>query len=259
VSRKTENAKNGTRVVHVDEEVHSYWNESKRPLNILAFLAPFIVFYEVGLIFVLREDRGTITNVAHEWIIEFMRPYIGLQGLWLPGLAVVVVLLVWHVLTREPWSVDVRALGLMLIEALLLMVPLLVASHLIRKFLPLVGQEEAIISTLGPSGRIAISIGAGLYEELVFRMLVVFVIHTLMVDVLRFSSLVGSVVAIIISAGLFTWYHPLLGPDGTPSMGRLLFYFAAGTWFGVLYVARGFGVVVAVHAFYDIAVLLEWD
>jgi hypothetical protein len=42
-------------------------------------------------------------------------------------------------------------------------------------------------------------------------------------------------------------------------MGRLLFYFAAGTWFGVLYVARGFGVVVAVHAFYDIAVLLEWD
>jgi hypothetical protein len=259
VSRKTENAKNGARVVHADEEVHSYWNESKRPLNILAFLAPFIVFYEVGLIFVLREDRGTITNLAHEWIIEFMRPYIGLQGLWLPGLAVVVVLLIWHVLTREPWSVNFRALPVMLVEAVLLMVPLLVASHIVRKALPLVGQEDAIISALGPTGRIAVSIGAGLYEELVFRMLVVFVIHTLMVDFLRFSSLVGSAVAIAISAVLFTLYHPVWGADGTALMGRMVFYFVAGIWFGVLYVARGFGVVVAVHAFYDIAVLLEWD
>ncbi|MCH2145153.1 MAG: CPBP family intramembrane metalloprotease [Phycisphaerales bacterium] len=252
------------KTTRVPEEVHppedSYWLSSRRPLNILVFLAPFLLFYEIGLVFLLREDRGTITNLAHEWIISFMGVFnVDFFGLSLPGFIVVVVLLLWHVFSLEPWRVDFRSIPLMLLESLLLMVPLIVLSHMVRQFMPLAGSEGELIETLGPMGRIAVSIGAGLYEELVFRMLVVLVIHTLMVDVLKFSDLIGAGVAILVSAGLFTWYHPVWGPDGTASMGKMLFYFAAGLWFGVLYVARGFGIVVAVHAFYDIAVLLDWD
>lgn len=243
-----------------EETAQTYWSCSRRPLQILVFLLPFIVFYELGMLFLLREDRGTITIRAHEWILWFMGLFAeDFFGLSLPAVAVVLVLLIWHVCTKAPWRVSGRSFFLMFLESILLAIPLIIVSRLIQQFIPLMASDGEIIGSLSPFGRVAVSIGAGLYEELVFRMLVVFVIHTLLVDVLRFSNLVGSSIAIVVSAGLFAFYHPLWGPEGTASMGRLAFYLIAGLWFGVLYVVRGFGIVVAVHAFYDMATLLDGD
>lgn len=243
-----------------ETDVESYWTYSRRPLEILVFLLPFIVFYEIGLLFLLREDRGIIMNVAHEWIIQFMGYFeVDIFGMSLPGVAVVVVLLVWHMCTNAPWRVSWRAFCLMFLESVLLAIPLFIVSRLIQQFVPLVASDGEIIGSLSPFGLIAVSIGAGLYEELVFRMLVVFVVHTLLVDLCRLSNVMGATIAVIFSAALFTWYHPVWGPDGTASTGRLLFYMIAGLWFGVLYVVRGFGIVVAVHAFYDMATLLDGD
>lgn len=238
----------------------SYWNASRRPLEILVFLAPFIALYEIGLVHLLREDRGTITNLAHEWMVRFMGVfYDDLLGLTLPAVVVVTVLLLWQILSRNPWRVSPRVLGLMLIEALLLVLPLLMLSRLVQQHLPLLGGEERLLADLGPLARIAMSIGAGLYEEFVFRMLVVFVIHTVVVDVLRFPGAWGTAIAVLCSALLFTIYHPVWGEDGTASVRRIAFYLLAGLWFGVLYVLRGFGIVVAVHAFYDMVILLDGD
>jgi hypothetical protein len=254
---------NTRRATHEEELLapeDTYWSMSKRPFEILLFLTPFIVMYEIGLVFLLREDRGTITNLAHKWIIVFMGYFnINLLGLSLPALAVVIVLVVWHVLARNPWKARPQVLLLMALESILLVVPLLVLARMVQQYLPLMGSEGEIIQKLGITGRIAMSIGAGLYEELVFRMLVVFVVHTLVVDVLRYSNAIGLTVAILVSALLFTWYHPVWDADGSLLMGRAAFYFTAGLWFGVLYVVRGFGIVVAVHAFYDMAILLDGD
>ena len=83
-------------------------------------------------------------------------------------------------------------------------------------------------------------------------MLLIFLIHTLLVDVLRLPSAPSTLLAVVCSAILFTLYHPLLGPDETVSSARVAFYMVAGLSFGALFVFRGFGVVVAVHSFYDI-------
>ena len=171
----------------------------------------------------------------------------------------VVVLLLWQVLARNQCNASPQVLLFMVIESILLVIPLLVFARVIQQLLPLVGAEGEIIQGLDPWGRIAMSIGAGLYEELVFRMLIVFVVHTLVVDALRFSNAAGLTVAILVSALLFSFYHPVWDADGSLLMGRAAFYFAAGRWFGLLYVVRGFGIVVAVHAFYDMAILLDGD
>ena len=55
----------------------------------------------------------------------------------------------------------------------------------------------------------SISIGAGLYEELLFRMMLIAVLHTLLVDVGKLASPVGATIAVVISAAAFTAYHPL--------------------------------------------------
>ena len=147
----------------------------------------------------------------------------------------------------------------MIVESALLVIPLVVLSRFVHELIPMVGQDEPILDSLGPMGLIAISIGAGLYEELLFRMLLFFLVHTLVVDLLRFSSLIGTVLAIVLSAVLFALYHPPVGPEATYTSARAFFYIAAGLFFGLVYAVRGFGIVVAVHAFYDLVTLFAPD
>jgi hypothetical protein len=229
-----------------------YLDVSRKPLQILAFLLPLIIAYELALSFVLESQANVRTVLAHRYLVQFFDAFnIAPQGgLHLGGVAVVVVLLTWHVLNRDPWNVNVKALGIMAIESLILALPLLVLGQLIQKA---AAANLAFAVTNQPLdemslwSKVAISIGAGLYEELMFRMLLIAVLHTLLVDVMKASHHLGAAIAIIVSAALFTWYHPL-----GYSVQRLAFFFIAGVYFGSVYVTRGFGIVVGTHALYDI-------
>lgn len=239
--------------------IQQYLETSKRPLQILAFLLPLIVAYEIGLALLLRSEHGVLTNKAHETLLKFFAAF-GVapsSGFYLGGIAVVVVLLLWHVLARDAWRIDWPALGVMACESLLLALPLIALGQIVIRvlaadvaFAP--GGQSASLEGLSLWSRISISIGAGLYEELMFRMLLIAVIHTLLVDVGKASSRLGATVAVIVAAAAFTAYHPLTGPDGVVSAQKVVFFLLAGLYFGAVYVVRGFGIVVAVHALYDI-------
>ena len=239
--------------------VQQYLEVSKRPLQILAFLLPLVIAYEIGLALLLRSESGVLTNKAHETLLKFFAAF-GVapsSGFYLGGIAVVVVLLVWHLLARDPWRIDWRALGIMACESLLLSLPLIALGQVVIRLLAAnlayaPSGTDASLEGLNLWSRISISIGAGLYEELMFRMLLIAVIHTLLVDVGKASSRVGAVVAVVVAAAAFTAYHPLSGPNGGISTQKAMFFFLAGLYFGAIYVARGFGIAVAVHAIYDI-------
>jgi len=62
----------------------------------------------------------------------------------------------------------------------------------------------------------------------------------------------GAAIGVAVSAALFTIYHPLRDAAGAISLQRAAFYLVAGLYFGAVYLLRGFGIVVAVHALYDI-------
>ena len=78
-----------------DEHKDSYWHSAKKPLEVLLFLLPFLVFYEICLVFVLqRAGEGTLTNWAHEALNRYLNFAIpDMLGLSFPAIAVVVVLL----------------------------------------------------------------------------------------------------------------------------------------------------------------------
>jgi hypothetical protein len=234
---------------------HGYLRESRRPLQILLFLLPLIVAYEIGLSLILRSEDGIVTNLAHRTILRVFTS-MGVSdtgGLLLGGVAIVVVLLVWHLLVREPWRWSLPTAGLMAVESLLLALPLLLLAQAINDLaLPMSTVTEW--SSLGLPAQMTISVGAGLYEELLFRMTLIAVVHTLLVDVGKASHAVGALVAVLVSAAAFTWYHPLesAADPGRISWHRVIFYFSAGLYFGAIYLWRGFGIVVAVHALYDV-------
>lgn len=251
------------------QAVADYWQTARRPLQILAFLLPLIIAYELALAFVLRSGPKVLSVRAHEALLEFFHTFgVGEDGsrygLYLGGIVILVVLLIWHVLNRDPWHVDVRGLGLMTLEAAALTLPLLLLGQLVARTAidagaPAIAAAQdtsAQLAHLSPLARMAISVGAGLYEELLFRMLLIALLHALLVDVGRASQTVGAAVAVLISAALFTWYHPLADAAGHLVLRKLAFYFLAGLYFGAIYVMRGFGIVVVVHALYDIVTVL---
>jgi hypothetical protein len=234
---------------------------SKKPLPILVFLLPLVIAYEAGLALLLRSSQGVLTNKAHETLLQFFDAFgtAATGGLYLGGAAIVVVLLVWHLLNRDPWRIDPVTPGLMAIESLVLTVPLIVLGVVIGGSAAIGSAAGAPASsdlaTMSIWSKLAISIGAGLYEELLFRMLLIAGLHTLLVDVGKLGPALGAGIAIAVSAAAFTWYHPLQGETGGLSIQRIAFYFLAGLYFGLLYVVRGFGIVVGVHALYDIIVV----
>lgn len=250
-----------------------YLDASRRPLEILLFLLPLVVLYELWLVLELRGGPAVLTNKAHETVYRFLGLFGGLfgldanpSGLWalsLPGVLLVAILLGWQFASRNPWKAEPRTVGIMAIESLLAAAALVVVARLIASVpgggLPIgaAGSSgDGSIRSLSLGGRLAISVGAGLYEEMVFRLGLMSLVVWGLGSVLGWREGPTLAIAIAVSALLFAIYHPLRDATGSVDRRRLAFFLVAGAWFATLYALRGFGIAVGAHAGYDVAVTL---
>lgn len=96
------------------------------------------------------------------------------------------------------------------------------------------------------------SLGAGIFEELVFRLGLMSLLVWFGLRVVRSWSLprwfVGAF-AVVVSALVFSWFHHLCGEPYDRT--RFLFRTMAGVLLGLLMWSRGYGVCVYTHTFYD--------
>ncbi len=230
-----------------------YTDLSTDPLHILLFLFPLVLFYEATL--ALSRGSGVVDSVAaHELINRFLRVF-GDAALYLPGFVLVGILLVMKIARRDAWKIRPSVFPLMAVESVVWAIPLLVIAALLSSS-PAAGVGEDL-SRVPFLGRVALSIGAGLYEELLFRLLFVSVAMMLLRNIARVSDTWAAGLAIALAAVAFTFYHQP-GDPGTLAARRLL-YFVAGCFLGLVYVLRGFGIVVGAHAVYDLFVLLAFQ
>lgn len=242
----------------VPEAVERYLAESQLPWTILVFLLPAILFYEIRLVVLLASGEQVLVNKAQHGVLRFLEAIglgdAGLFAMALPGAVLAVLLLIWQVLLRAPWRIAPATLAIMLAESAAMALPLLLLSGIASGDALAAPQPDW--SSLGVSARIAVSLGAGLYEELVFRLILLATLHAVLVDLLGMRPAVGSSIAVAVAAALFAAYHPLRDAAGEIDWRRGAFYVAAGLWLGAVMLLRGFGIVVGAHALYDIATLL---
>jgi membrane protease YdiL (CAAX protease family) len=238
----------------------SYWELSRRPLVSLAFVAPIVITYELG---VLTLGPDALRNAADVWGRQFLRS-LGFGQYFLLPLLVCGVLLGWHHIRHDPWQIRQRVVAIMWLESLVLGVALLVLAQAMGQFLSpafLAGTE-----TRSTWSKFIGYLGAGFYEELLFRLLLLSGIALVAkrTGLNRRGSLIA---AVAISSVLFAAVHyrfelSLFGWSFGPQYGdrftlySCLFRIAAGLFFGCLFVMRGFGIVVGAHAAYDVLVLL---
>jgi hypothetical protein len=112
------------------------------------------------------------------------------------------------------------------------------------------------VAALDLPTQLVISLGAGLYEELVFRVLLVGLLLWLFRRVLPRGKVLGGALAVVLSALVFSAFH-YIGPLGDEfALSSFTFRAIAGLVFSALYVGRGFGIAAWTHALYDLGLSL---
>ncbi|HSZ58311.1 MAG TPA: CPBP family glutamic-type intramembrane protease [Tepidisphaeraceae bacterium] len=226
-----------------------YVHESELPLTSLVFLLPLIVIYEIGtLYFTTAAHHGYEQQIiAFTMMQRFFRLF-GVHGQHLPALAVCAILLSWHIARRDRWQVNLGTLVGMPAESVLWALPLIAVSREIARYVPL--------ATLRASRQdiVIMSLGAGVYEELVFRLVLFTLLSLLFRDVIRARGWGVNLGIVFTSALAFSCYH-YLSPLEQFQWRSFTFRTIAGAYFGVLFLFRGFGITAAAHASYDILIL----
>jgi hypothetical protein len=235
----------------------TYWNATRAPRYSVVIALPLFVAYEV----MAAAVSGTtgVRNAA-EVILDW--PFLALFG-WRGPLVLWALLIVFGLWLAAR---DLRASGpvrtaffaFMLLEAatLALLSGILVSALTARLVRPDLLAGAPQLETLSVPARLMLSLGAGLYEELLFRVILVGCLAWAGRRLLGWRPAVAGAVAVVVGAAVFSAFH-YVGPFGD-RFGAYSFLYRAlmGVFLSALYVTRGFGITAWTHALYDVFVVV---
>lgn len=237
----------------------SYWRDTRAPRYSLLFALPLLLFYE-GLAFLLSGD--SISGVRNGADVLLKSAFLwlgGRDGLVVFGVVLVGVAaaLVWRDLRRSGPPLRRYFLGMMVESVVYAVLFGLVAGTLTSVILRGVPALSAGPMTRLPlPTQLMISLGAGLYEELLFRVLLVGLLSRLARVGFGWGPAASGLFAVTIGALVFSAFH-YIGPYGdTLELGSFTFRAVAGVLFSALYLLRGFGITAWTHALYDVLLSL---
>ena len=232
-----------------------YWEVSKTPLTCLLFLLPLMVLYEAGTYYFSSGDASEKNPLkAFDDIQRFFRLF-GIGSQYWPPLALLAILLAWHCAHRYPWRLNFGTAACMPLESIFWCLPLFLLDALAKTYLPLRAPLHAGWLSGPMSEMIVLSVGAGVYEELVFRLGAMTLLSLMFENLLGMYRAWAILLMVVLSAMLFAWYHYQPGGE-TFSYQTFVFRTAAGIYFGLLFWRRGFGITCGAHASYDILAVL---
>ena len=241
--------------------MQAYWRDSRAPRYSLLFALPLFLLYQVLVALEPRSPAGTLRNGADVILQTLFERIAGARGplLFLACLVGVGVWLVVRDLRANHRDLKVGVLVLMVVESVLLALALglfvsTLTSQLVRPTALLV---QVPVEHLTLRTRVMLSLGAGLYEELLFRVLLVGTIAWAGRRLLGWRPLAAGAWAAVLGALLFSLFH-YIGPYGDPfQLYSFVFRAIAGLVFSALFLARGFGITAWTHALYDAFLLLR--
>ena len=237
----------------------SYWQVSRTPRYSLLFALPLLAFYQVLAVLLAHGERS-VRNGA-DVILQAL--FTAVAGAWGPPLFMICLIGagLWLV-TR-----DMRAHGSRLRSSVFVaMLGESIALALIFGFVvgsvtsSVLGMLQTLAVRAGPEmdwwTRLMVSLGAGIYEELLFRVLLVGALAAAARALFGWRPLTAGIAATFAGAAIFSAFH-YIGPYGDRwQLYSFAFRMVAGLFFSGLYLARGFGITAWTHALYDVLLLV---
>jgi Type II CAAX prenyl endopeptidase Rce1-like len=250
------------------EETERYLREGSGPLADLALTLPIFVIYHLGVVWMdVQNAADVVTRELKQLASASLPMYSGLTlaiGAVFTG--VLLVLGRGHTLRWQRFAL-VALEGVLYAVAMRLVASYVVGKvHLAGGWGVMGGLAQAPVSveaapSEGPGfvTAIILSLGAGLYEEIAFRVglygLGRRLLLAMMPEALPGQRLLASLGWAALAAAVFSGWH-YLGQFGEPfELRSFVFRWVCGLFFTLIYVFRGFAPVVWTHALYDIWVL----
>jgi hypothetical protein len=232
-----------------------YAAATRHPWACLAFLAPLLLAYEGGVLWLGGSNPDALRNGADAWVRWGLARY----GFGQPWAAPLLVAALFALRSATNWSSRpkelVGTLFGMATESAIFAVALWAFSRNFKPILDACGVVLADIKFQSPAaGQVVTYVGAGIYEEVLFR-LGLFSVVVLLLRLALLPKVMAIPLAAVGTAVAFSAAHHI-GPNGEWPINSMVFAFraAAGLYFTALYIGRGFGVAVGAHAGYDVLV-----
>lgn len=241
----------------LERSLFPYQVETRRPIVSLAFVVPLLLIYELGILLLGNE---AIRNGLDE-MLRFHMYQLGIGEMLILPVLTVAILLCLHHKHKDRWNIRPLVLLGMIVESIFLGLILLWAAKAQKVFFD--GSQVSVLF-LGHADIYSIQwwsstiafLGAGIYEELVFRLMILLPFIWLGTKMLKMKTSV-TIAAVVITSVLFALLHyQVINPSGLPfDWSSFAIRFVASVFFCTVFLTRGFGVAVGTHAAYDVLTL----
>lgn len=272
-------------------EKRGYLKESQQPIYSALIVLPFLLVYEIGVV-LLRSD---VINGGQAIIKQLGAPVVrnlGVSGSLISLVFIVAAFLVWQIRRKGTWKVQAPVLAAMCIESLFFAVILFLILRLFVHYVtddlrPVPVKRHASMQNsvdhadsargsavsadaklmpcavrsnveAGPELRdFVLYCGAGVYEELVFRVLLLGLLVLVLTRLMHMEHAYAWAWAVLAGSIIFSAYHHLGEKGDHYEFNVFLQRLLCGLYFSALYYTRSFGVAAASHAMYDILIGLN--
>ena len=232
--------------------IKAYWKSTRSPLYSFLFTIPLFLIYEAGIFLTTTDNMFVLRNGADALMRQILENFgiIGLHGIgaiFLTGFGII------FFIQRKYWR-DTKIYG----DYLLLMMGESLTWAIGLYFF----MSNVYVLLMNPTGQVLVqqvtlSVGAGIYEELFFRVLLIAGVAAILGFIFQWSDKLKRWMAMTIAAGIFSAFHFIGEYADYFSFNIFLIRFFAGLALGALYFIRGFGITAWAHSLYDLIVLTQ--
>lgn len=232
------------------------------PLTSVVFVLPVFLAYSLAVLAIdARVGVDFLSRLVLEQLLRNTAAYVAVHV----GVAAVLGGLVW--ILRKKGKIEPARLLPTIVESLLLAIVLGVLVHVaLARLLPVEAApvvargatRAAAAAGPGAFARCVLALGAGFYEEVVFRAAVVGTLAWALPKYGSVSSRLTAVIAIAVATVLFVVYAWVVGTEADHSLRAVLGNLLLGVVLGVVYRFRGFAVAVYTHAFFGLVGVAAW-
>ena len=233
-------------------EGRGYLAETRRlGMSVLAML-PLVVIYQVGIV----QSRAGVRNIAEVWLTG---PFslLGVHAATAVNILVMAGLLVALWRLERTGAVCFSFLFIMVLEAVIYATVMFLTAGAVARFV-----QRHVVDMLSAGNAswssLWLSVGAGVYEELLFRLILlaggVFVLHR----VFQFRKTPSMALMLVISSLAFSAAHHVGALGEAPDGFVFIFRTVCGLMLGIVFLTRGLGVAAWMHALYNVLVLMVY-
>lgn len=230
----------------------SYFKATRKISYSFLFSIPLLLLYETLAYRLNYNMRVQLRNGADVMLKRILTlfGFHGIMGLTLAVIGLFVFLSVYDILKNKQ-RIKVSYFLLMFAESIVYGNVLFLLLKKIPELLVVLPMRQDIWFNL------VVALGAGIYEEFIFRFLLLEILFCLLKDGLKLDYFLAWITGIAAGSVIFSLSH-YIGTYGDPwDLTSFLVRTVAGVVLSALYLGRGYGIAAYSHTIYDLIVVLQ--